>query len=272
MRLGALSLFLATVAACGGAFTTPGNDGGIGGGAGNGGQAGTFGGGGGDLGGGPSTGGFAGDLGGYPMTGGFAGDLGGSAGAGGGRAGAGGSGGSAGRPGTGGSTGAAGDVDSGLDFGVCSGPGQCILMPVSCCGVCGQPTASDFVAINSSNSAAYQKHQCPVALPCPACATTANPNLGARCVQSHCQVFDVQKVSEYSSCQAPSDCVLRNGAGCCECGGNGWISVSQSGNAALRRDECAPNGACLTCAPVPPTGAVPVCVGGVCGMASAALL
>ena len=249
MRLSAFFWLFAAVAACGGAFTAPGTDAGPGGGAGTGGQAG-------------GIGGFAGDLGGYPMTGGFggiAGDLGGNQSTGG-------FGGMAGRPGTGGGAGRAGDVDSGPDFGACSGPGQCILAPVSCCGVCGQPTAADFVAINSLYADFYQKQRCPIALPCPACATATNPNLGARCVLGRCQVFDVQKVPEYSSCQATSDCVLRNGVGCCECGGNGWVAVSQSGNAALGRDECAPNSACPACAPVPPPGTFATCIGNACNV------
>jgi hypothetical protein len=101
-------------------------------------------------------------------------------------------------------------------------------------------------------------------LPCPACASAPNPNLGARCVEGRCQVFDVQRVPEYSSCQSNGDCVLRNGVECCECGGDGWVAVSRTGGTALVQAMCAPNSACAGCAPVPPPALITTCFQNAC--------
>jgi hypothetical protein len=228
MNMRAFGLALLMVVACGGTVTVPGGDAGIGG-ANQGGAAGA---------------GVAGKTG----IGGMAGATGG--------------GGAAGNAGVAGSTGTGGSVD----WSACDGPGQCVAVQTSCCPPCGFPDISTFVGVNQQYTTAYRSQQCPVALPCAACATIENPYVAARCVQGRCEVFDVQKVPEYSACQSVSDCVLRAGLACCECGAMTWVAVSQSGRSALADVLCAANSACPECQPVPPKSTVLQCNNNACNM------
>jgi hypothetical protein len=123
------------------------------------------------------------------------------------------------------------------------------------------------VAVNRGQVDAFRKANCPVALPCPACAGVANPDIGAECVSSRCQLFDVKTTPAFSACMTPADCVLRLGLDCCECGSmGGWVSVSHAGEKALSQAVCAPNTACAECAPVPPKDDLPQCSAGFCNI------
>ncbi|HEX9294923.1 MAG TPA: hypothetical protein VF881_03790 [Polyangiaceae bacterium] len=173
-------------------------------------------------------------------------------------------GGNAGAGGAGSGGGGAGGA-AGVDWGVCSGPGQCVLEKKGCCNPCGTPVLDSFAAVNASYVEAYQAATCPVPMPCPRCATVPNVYFAARCVGTHCQAFDVRQVPELSACSVDGDCRLRLGLDCCECGSLGqWTAVSLSGLAALGTTVCAPDTACDDCAPTPPAGTTPICSGGHC--------
>jgi hypothetical protein len=235
---------------CGGAFTTAGQDNdagvGVGGSTSAGGQSGTTAGAGGDVsqGGSDGTGGARAGAGGTDGTGGSGGSsTGGAGGSDGGRGGGGGS------------------VDAGPDYRACNGPGQCLAVETSCCGVCGTPELSAFTAVNTMLVKAYDLAMCPGTINCPACLMGTNPNIGARCVQGHCQPFDVRNVVDYTSCQQDTDCVLRAGLGCCTCGGPtaGWVAVSAAGAKAIEQAECTPDSGCAACVPTPPTNLRAAC-------------
>ena len=49
---------------------------------------------------------------------------------------------------------------SGGMYSACDAPGSCILASKGCCGVCGTPQLSDFVAINADDAAAFQQDGC----------------------------------------------------------------------------------------------------------------
>src|SRR5262249_20618719 len=149
----------------------------------------------------------------------------------------------------------------------CNGPGQCEAIPSACCPMCRQLQLADFIGVNSSLASAYEKDHCSDNAGCPAvgCATLPNDNIGAYCNQGTCNVFDVTQPPEFSGCETDSDCVLRHGLGCCECGGGGdWVAVSVKGRATLTSVECGANTACDECAPAPPPGEQAFCLQNVC--------
>jgi hypothetical protein len=202
------------------------------------------------------TAGSGGTTGGSATTGG----IGGSGGAGGG--------GKAGAGGKAGGSGAGGGVDGGVDWGQCSGAGQCTAELTGCCAPCGMQELQHFAGVNSKYIDAFKTFTCPVPMPCPRCATAPNPYIGARCVNSRCQAFDTRQVPEFSKCALASDCRLRKGLECCECGSlDDWTAVSIAGQAALTATVCAPMSACPDCAPQPPANMKAVCNGGHCEVA-----
>jgi len=240
-----------------------GGKGGTGGGSGAGGASGGAGGGSGA--GGQGTGGTSG-TGGAGARDGGAGTAGGSASGGtSGTGGVAGAGGSAGTGASGGTGGSAGTNDAGIDWGACSGAGQCVRGRKGCCDPCGVPELDTFAGVNSMYLDAFKVATCPVPMICPACSTTANPNIAARCVANRCEAFDIRKVPDYSSCAVDGDCRLRKGLTCCECGSmEDWVAAHVSSEAALSAALCVAGTACLPCAPVPPVGMRAVCKAGYC--------
>jgi hypothetical protein len=93
-----------------------------------------------------------------------------------------------------------------------------------------------------------------------------NPNYLAVCRQNHCVAVDLRK-DALSECNAPSDCQLRWGSGCCEsCGAQDFELVAVSTKKNLEGDVCPLNGgACPPCVPQPyPAEAMADCVAGHC--------
>jgi hypothetical protein len=119
----------------------------------------------------------------------------------------------------------------------------------------------NFAGVNPQYTDAFRMWTCPVPVPCPRCATGINPYIGALCAGTHCKPFDTRQMPEFSKCAAETDCRLRKGLDCCECGSQGqWTAVSVMGQAALGAAVCAPMTGCLDCLPVPPPGMKAVCV------------
>jgi hypothetical protein len=236
---------LVFAAACGGKFND-GSNGGTGGG-GSGGTSGT--------GAGTSSGGAGGAS------------TGGSIGTGGDIRGAGGAGGSGGT-GVGGSSG--GDVDAGVDWFACGGPGECVLTPRGCCGTGCEPVElSEFVGINASYLSAYsgraacQAVDCaPVGCPYPTTPGTANrPSFAALCVAGRCTAVDIRQ-NDLTACSADEQCYLRWGSACCEpCGGGPESDiVAFSHTADFFGALCGQNSGCPKCASGQiPSDVMPAC-------------
>jgi len=179
--------------------------------------------------------------------------------------------GSGGGVGTGGAGGHAGTggAGGGVDWSLCSGPGQCTAALTGCCGPCGMPQLASFAGVNRQRLDSFRAATCPVPAPCLACVMAPNPYIGARCDGTRCQVFDLRSTPEFSKCAVDSDCRLRKGLDCCECGSLGeWTAVSVAGQPALSGALCAPNTGCADCLPLPPPGTTAVCIGGHCEVAT----
>jgi hypothetical protein len=171
--------------------------------------------------------------------------------------------------GAGGSTGTGG-AGGGVDWSLCGGPGECTAALTGCCGACGMPQLDNFAGVNRQHLDAFRTATCPMPTPCSACPTAPNPYIGARCTGTHCQAFDLRSTPEYSKCAINSDCRLRKGLDCCECGSAGeWTAVSVAGQQALNGALCVPNTGCDLCLPVPPPGMTAVCWIGHCEVATA---
>ncbi|HMI86091.1 MAG TPA: hypothetical protein VK550_18470 [Polyangiaceae bacterium] len=172
-----------------------------------------------------------------------------------------GTGGSGAKGGTGGSGGAGGTID----FGACTGPGQCELAPVKCC-LCGILGLEVLEAINSANRTAYLQQTCGLnPPPCPNCAATIEPHLMARCESGRCTKVDMSKDPTYTKCGSDQECMLRKGLACCECGATGdWVAIGRVGNKLLISEVCPQMSACPDCAPTPPAGVSAVCRNGAC--------
>jgi len=179
------------------------------------------------------------------------------------------SGGAAGTGGTGGVGGATGGtggaIDSGADWGACTGPGQCELVATKCCA-CGELGLGELVAIHSSQRDAFRKEICGNMAPCPPCVGTVAPNLMAVCDAGRCRGIDIQSDPTYTKCGGDQDCTLRSGLACCECPEMGeWVAISFAGSMLVKSQVCAPNTSCQKCTPIPPPETRPICRNGVCG-------
>jgi len=213
-----------------------------------------------------TSGGSAGDQG--------TGGTGGAVGAGGAQAGGSGSGGGAGAAGAGGGAGTGGSGGQGGSVGpalwsLCSGPGQCVIEHTGCCDPCGTPLLESFAGVNRNSVDAFRLGTCPTPTRCTECATAPNVYFGARCVGGQCQAFDVRQVPEFSACTKESDCTLRKGLDCCECGSEApWTALSVSDASALKAAVCVPHDACPNCLPAPPSNLAAVCSANHCEVAA----
>src|SRR5262249_25102624 len=125
--------------------------------------------------------------------------------------------------GGGGSSGAGGT--GGVDFAACGPSDRCVVAFTGCCGYFGPPQLSDFAAINSSQVGPYHAATCPVPIACPRCAGSPNLYIGARCLNGRCALFDTRETPAFSACARDTDCRLRKGLECCECGAAGeWTA------------------------------------------------
>lgn len=193
------------------------------------------------------------------------------------------------------SAGAGGSVDP----YACNQRSDCTLAPSNCCGVCDGPglTKDAFVAYNrfygggvgcgfitkaaplpQGGAAGFPGPGAPPPggsdgagagppdgdiIACPDCAAPAPgqgtiQNFIADCQAGQCVVMDVRE-SDLTACTQSSQCVLRNGTGCCAgCGPQQWIAVRNDGS--FDGFACAGvDIACDECAAVPPPGLVAWC-------------
>jgi len=148
-------------------------------------------------------------------------------------------------------------VDSGSDGGTtpwasCTANSECVVMPVTCCGTCGQASASDMVGVNRSHISEYRGDRCDVAI-CPACAGEPDPNLIATCEAGTCRALDV-RTDPVSACTVSSDCTLRINT-CCMCSFDPPIAIRADGEADFQALVCDGDEVCPECAPAFPNWA-----------------
>jgi hypothetical protein len=103
----------------------------------------------------------------------------------------------------------------GIACSACDEPPDCTITTKTCCGVCGEPTLGDVIAIPVERLDAYRTDVCAEPVACPDCASIANPSLIATCEAGACRALDVRTL-DLSRCEADSDCIARS-ASCCAC-------------------------------------------------------
>jgi hypothetical protein len=155
-----------------------------------------------------------------------------------------------------------GDTDGPGSFGRCAVTSECRVVARECCGVCGQPTKEDVVAVSRDQERAYRDFVCRGNSACPACASIPNPYLAGICRSGECVVVDLAE-DPLTSCTDDSDCKLRT-VDCCECGGrtsqDALVAIRVDAEAAFSALVCdVPPPLCAECAPVYPPSARAVC-------------
>jgi hypothetical protein len=148
-------------------------------------------------------------------------------------------------------------TDAPPDLRSCTTQNACALVAATCCGVCGEPAATDMTSVHWDRVDAHRLAVCgPGPVPCPACAVRPNPHLATACRGGQCAAIDV-RTDEASDCTADADCTLRYGTACCEvCSGTAEQLTALATSQLAKTVRCLPNeGACPPCAPVYPEGA-----------------
>ncbi|WP_438016267.1 BPTI/Kunitz domain-containing protein [Sorangium sp. So ce315] len=161
-----------------------------------------------------------------------------------------------------------------VDMDTCAAPGDCVLASPRCCASCDPVDARAYVAIHRDATDDYWASTgCGdvACAPCPPVseADSTSQYFTAACESGRCVVLDVRE-SPLTECTKDTDCVLRDGVGCCEgCDGKGVVALNQSAD--LRALVCPEGfGACPPCAPVYPEGMTAVCAEGRCKPQAAA--
>jgi hypothetical protein len=170
--------------------------------------------------------------------------------------------------GTSGGTGSSGS--SGMVPLDCKEPSDCALVPRTCCGVCGEPSLGDMIAVPDSQADTYRTNVCTPPEPCPKCAVQVNPNLIATCRGQKCTGVDIRTDADYASCNKNEDCVLRAGNECCElCAPvepSQYIALNIKGARTLAETACVGAPPCTKCPPGPPPLVKAVCVSNRCAV------
>lgn len=130
----------------------------------------------------------------------------------------------------------------------CTRSDQCIVVPRSCCGMCGAPTSDDARAV--ARGAASADPSCRHT-GCPDCVQPPDPRLTAYCtLAGHCRLLDLTR-GPLAHCTTDAECELHP-LGCCECGSPAWIATTGRGWRAYSDRVCEPLSACPACAGRPP--------------------
>jgi len=153
----------------------------------------------------------------------------------------------------------------GADWGACQRDSGCVLSDTSCCTSCEPVEARQFIAVSATHRADLLATRCAEVQPCAPCqgvseAVATGKYFKAVCLSGQCSVLDIRQ-SPITECATGSDCMLRDGTGCCtECDG-GFVSVN-------RQTNFCPDGpaACPKCASIPPGYLIPDCEQGRCLM------
>ncbi len=155
----------------------------------------------------------------------------------------------------------------------CTGPGQCALVSVTCCGTCSVPTLADYTAVHRDQTAKHYARVCgPEPFGCPPCVPIENDDsLQAWCRFSTssggggrpagtCTAVDVRE-EPVSACETDADCVLRHSPCCepCEATRDDLVALNPASMDAYRREVCAGGEGCPKCATSYPSDARASC-------------
>jgi hypothetical protein len=151
------------------------------------------------------------------------------------------------------------------DIDACSFDSDCTLVDRGCCGSCEPVSGDSLIAVNVQRARAgdYRDPCPPIACsPCPPLdeLQTTRQYFRAACgAPGKCYVEDIRK-TEYTQCRTDADCVLRDGAACCEgCDGGGLVAVNPSVGRL-----CGENVSCPECASIIPAEYGAQCQSGNC--------
>jgi len=127
------------------------------------------------------------------------------------------------------------------------------------------PDLDDKVALHEDDVFQYREDVCVDSEGCPICYSEPNPDLFAYCEAGLCKGADV-KGDPLGGCVGASDCKLRLGLECCECGNEDGLltAIPIAYEQKLQELVCEPGFGCPECAPVYPIGAEPWCEAGHC--------
>jgi hypothetical protein len=125
---------------------------------------------------------------------------------------------------------------------------DCTVVPVECCGHCGDATLADLTAIRRDHLEEFTR---PCQLVDCACATTTPAWAAATCSQGRCVAVDIRE-TEYTECTLETDCVLRRGLDCCEnCASDGSDLVAVRKGLDIGELTCGALVDCQSCATEP---------------------
>lgn len=163
----------------------------------------------------------------------------------------------------GGTAGQSGSGGEPADYTSCSVDGQCVVVPETCCGVCGAATPTDMRAVNYQYREQEQAFRCSQGMACPDCEATEFASLTAVCDEGTCRAVDLTQ-DPMTECTLDEDCHLHT-AECCECGGELEWLVSVSDVGAYSELVCEDGAICPACVPdYDSTGMVARCSQGRC--------
>lgn len=164
-------------------------------------------------------------------------------------------------------------VDAAPNLVTCTGPGQCALVPVTCCGTCSVPALADYTAVHERKTAEHFARVCgPEPVACPGCAPMKlDDSLQAWCrfpsggggggrPAGTCTAIDVRE-EPVSACATDADCVLRHSPCCepCDEVREDLVALTPSSIEAYRRAVCVGDEACPRCASRYPADARAMC-------------
>lgn len=152
-------------------------------------------------------------------------------------------------------------VDGGGDDPTaCDGPGDCVVVPRTCCGFCGVASATDMIAVEPARASSYRSSVCGPGTGCPDCAGRVDSFLQGFCVAGHCKAVDLHG-DPMTGCATDGDCQLRYAACCEPCGApaDGLVALRTDAVGTYRTLVCAPDAACPKCATSYPPAAKAVC-------------
>lgn len=146
----------------------------------------------------------------------------------------------------------------------CVDNGDCVLMPISCCGACGAATRGDAIAVNVDNVTAQRNLACQGDMGCPACAGENQPDLAATCENRQCRLVDLVERTEITGCTQDFECMLRK-PGCCACSeALNTFAIRVDAEPLYQALVCAPDEGCPECEPNFPSNMIATCTAGTC--------
>ncbi|MCB9656959.1 MAG: hypothetical protein H6726_04845 [Sandaracinaceae bacterium] len=158
--------------------------------------------------------------------------------------------------------------DTGGGGGVCAVAADCTLLPASCCGACGAPTASDMIAVRNEDVEVNRARACACGVGCPECFMQPDAFLLAVCAAGACEARDL-RTDDLTVCIMDDDCQLAP-RDCCGCGqlGLGDTIAFNPSRGSYGELVCDPRLICPPCAPLL-DGLRAACVAGHCDVVEA---